>query len=327
MKVLLLIVLSIFASTAFAEQTNARIENSPIKPIQPIPYSKPLAQLGKRLFFDRALSSDNSTSCHDCHSLEKYGADGLARSRGANNKLTGRNTPTVFNTALYRCLQVDCRIDRAKGKALIDQTRAVLKSKAVMGWGDDKKMVQSLNAKGEYYDDFFILFGDGTVTFEGVASAITEYEKTLISVDSPFSLWLQDVKVNGKDAISDKAKTGFRLFQLYGCSGCHGGQTVGGMAIQALGNMLPPPPQNRGLFDDLGLYKTTKVEEDKHRFKVPSLVCAYHTAPYFHDGSVATLGEAIDLMGYMQTGKKIPADENSALQAFIQSLCSMPADI
>lgn len=327
MKVFIVFILSLFSHLALATEISARIENSPIKPIVPLEYDRPLAELGKRLFFDRALSSDNSKSCHDCHQLGKYGADGLALSRGANNKLTPRNTPTVFNVALYRCLQVDCSIDRAKGKALIDQTNAVLQSKAVMGWGNAEKLVNSLSASGQYDEDFGRVFGERKVTFNNISLAITEYEKTLISVDSPFNLWLKGIKVNGKDAISDKAKTGFRLFQLYGCSGCHGGQTAGGMAIQALGNMFPPPEKYKGLFDDLGLYKTTKIEEDKHRFKVPSLTCAYYTAPYFHDGSVPTLKEAVELMGYMQTGKVIPEDENKALQQFIKSLCAAPADL
>ena len=126
-------------------------------------------------------------------------------------------------------------------------------------------------------------------------------------------------------ALSEQEKQGYRLFKSYGCSACHQGVNVGGNMYQQMG-LFEDYFAERGEITpaDLGRWNVTGNKMDRHYFKVPSLRLASYTAPYFHDGSVAELEEAIKAMARYQLGRQIAADDVTAIAAFINSLAGQP---
>jgi cytochrome c peroxidase len=298
-----------------AADANLRLENSPIKPIEIPVFSVEKAAIGEKLFNDKRLSANESISCHDCHDMKKGGADGFSKSKGAIGKLTGRNSPTVINSAVYRLLMWDGRLDKGEGKTLKTQAEAVLKNKLVMGWDDLSQIEKRVNSIPEYANYINRIYSASFVTIEHISDLLSEFQTSLTAIDSPFDLWLA-----GDGEISAEAEKGFFLFQRYQCVNCHWGSAVGAASQQRLGVYDDPSGKYSQLRLDTGLEKTTKKSEDLFKFRVPSLRLASCTAPYFHDGSVKTLDESIKLMGQIQRNEEIPAKERLYIAEFIRSL-------
>jgi cytochrome c peroxidase len=147
------------------------------------------------------------------------------------------------------------------------------------------------------------------ISYDNMAKAIGAFERRL-STPSPFDAFL-----GGKlDALSDAQLAGLQKFMDTGCTACHNGAPVGGLLFQKLGLVNPYPTE------DLGRYEVTKKEADKYFFKVPSLRNVHKTAPYFSDGSIKTLDEAIRLMAWHQLGKQLTPAEIQSISAFLGSL-------
>lgn len=300
--------LSLLADGAAAQGVPRAQE--PIRPLQrPATLDAAKVALGKRLFHDPALSADGTVSCATCHPLEHGGADGMALSRGVGGRLGGANSPTVYNTSLNLAQFWDGR-----ATTLAEQVGGPLTHPAEMAFtwpGALARLRQSPHAA-----DFQRLYGTEP-TEAALRDALAEFERSLITIDSPFDRWL----AGDDDALTAEQKHGYALFKSYGCASCHQGAAVGGNLFQRFGffgNWFA----DRGRVGpgDLGRFNVTGKASDKYVFKVPSLRLVTLTAPYFHDGSVTDLREAIRLMARYQLGRDMAEGDIAPIVAFLGSL-------
>ena len=290
------------------------------EPIQPLPdlvvVNNEKAELGKRLFFETRLSSDGTISCASCHDLEAWGAETSNVSEGVKKALGDRNSPTVYNS-FYNFKQFwDGRADSLSHQALEPVVNPV--EMGISSWDDavDKLKHDQTPRKDSSYTDVFMSVYGKDVSKELVVDAIAEYEKTLVTINAPFDRFLK----GEQNAISDVQKKGYGLFKSYGCVACHQGANVGGNMFQKFGVLNDISGETGTLSQDLGRYNVTKNEWDKRVFKVPSLRLAVNTAPYFHNGSVKTIQEAVEIMIEYQLGRSVPTQDRDAIIAFLGSL-------
>ena len=271
--------------------------------------------LGKQLFFEKRLSRNQDVSCNSCHDLTKFGVDGTATSEGHRKQHGDRNAPTVYNAGHHVAQFWDGRAatleDQAKGP-ILNPIEMSMKAPA-----DVEAVVSSIPG----YAPLFAKAYPGEakpITYDNLARAIGAYERTLVT-PSRFDAYLAgDVK-----ALTDAEKAGLKTFMSVGCTACHNGEAVGGAMYQKLGLVAPVP----GLKDE-GRAKFTKNVADTFFFKVPSLRNVEKTGPYLHDGSLATLGDAVRFMGTYQLGKELSADEVASLTTFLRSLTgALPKDL
>lgn len=294
-----------------APQDRSGAISEPILPLTARPAEDPrLVKLGSRLFHDPILSRDGSVACSTCHDLGKGGDDGLAHSRGVGGKLGLVNAPTVFNAALNLAQFWDGR-----AATLEDQIDGPVTHPLEMAndWGTVER---SLNASPEYEELFSAALG-AKASRQGVQRAIAAFERTLITIDSPFDLWLR----GDAQALSAEQREGYQLFKAAGCVACHQGQNAGGNMYQRFG-LFGDYFEDRGNLTeaDNGRFNVTGVAEDRHVFRVPSLRNVELTAPYFHDGSAATLPDAVKVMVKYQLGKELSDDQIGKLVEFLKSL-------
>ncbi len=294
---------SIFFLLTFVLTLNA---NNIIKPIpQKIDVNIQKATLGKKLFSDPQLSVDNTVSCENCHNLNYGGADANKFSFGVKGRVGSINSPTVFNSVFNIAQFWDGR-----AKDLKEQVKGPLSNHVEMA-SDPKKLIIKLSKDPQYTKEFKRIYKDG-ITLENVSDAIAEFEKTLITPNSKFDLYLR----GDKDALSDEEKKGYKLFKNLGCISCHNGVNMGSNMFQKFGIF----DKHTSTTPNLGRYNVTKNEDDKYYFKVPTLRNIEKTAPYFHDGSAKTLEEAVKTMGYYQLGQQLTQDEIKKLTLFLKTL-------
>lgn len=261
--------------------------------------------LGRLLFHDPILSKDSSISCATCHPLINYGVDGLEKSFGVNGAIGKRNTPTVWN-ARYNFSQFwDGRAKDLKEQALVPITTSFEMNETLDG------VVKKLSNDKNYTKYFQRVYDDG-VTAANIADAIAAFEMTLVTPDSKFDLFLK----GDKSALTPQEQEGLSLFKSKGCVACHNGINIGGTLYQKIGVFGDIPSGS----DDLGRYHITKKAFDKQYFKVPSLRNVEKTAPYFHDGSAATLREAVETMVDVQLGRMLEEKEIEKIVLFLKTL-------
>lgn len=305
-----LLFLTIVLSASCAVQTLAA------EPITPIPSSlradSARAALGRRLFHDARLSGNGKVSCASCHNISNGGADNRARSQGIFGQLTDLNAPTVLNAALNFS-----QFWNGRAATLEQQVGMVVENPAEMG-GRWPTVVSKVYADLAYRRDFAAAFRDG-VTRANIESAIAAYERTLITPNSRFDRFL----LGQLDAISRDEKEGYARFKSFGCISCHQGVNVGGNMYQKFGVMRPPEMRSSG-DAGLGRYLVTRLEEDRHVFKVPGLRNVGRTAPYFHDASAATLEQAIEVMFQLQLGRPSSKRDTELIAKFLRSLDATP---
>lgn len=290
------------------------------EPILPLPAnpvaSSPKSELGKRLFFETNLSEDKTISCASCHDISAWGAEGSKVSKGVRDQLGTRNSPTVYNSAFNFKQFWDGR-----ASTLSHQARGPVTNPIEMGmltWNDAAKRI----ADDPSYTEAFKSIYDGKVDQDNIVDAIAEYEKTLITLNAPFDLYLR----GDSSAINATQKRGYRLFKSYGCTSCHQGANVGGNMFQKFGVLEDISLKGKSLADDLGRYAVTRNEWDKRVFKVPSLRLAVKTPPYFHNGAIATIEEAVDVMIRFQLGRDVPTVDRDAIIVFLESLVGEKPD-
>jgi len=290
------------------------------EPIEPLPTSldvnKSKVAIGKRLFFDTRLSADGTISCASCHDIDAWGAENRSVSEGIRQQLGDRNSPTVFNSVFNFKQFWDGRADDLSHQAMGPVVNPV--EMGMASWSEAIKKLKNDATLGKdlsYTAAFLNVYGQG-ISKELVVDAIAEYEKTLITPNAPFDRYLRGETT----AISATQKRGYELFKSYGCVSCHQGANVGGNMFQKFGVLNDISIQEGSLSEDLGRYTVTKNEWDKRVFKVPSLRLATKTAPYFHNGSVATIEEAVDIMIKYQLGRGVPPQDRDAIIAFLESL-------
>jgi cytochrome c peroxidase len=294
-----------------ADHVTIELSKQAITPlVMPINLDANMVQLGHQLFIDVRLSRDNSISCNSCHLLNTYGVDNLAKSIGVDEQIGRKNTPTVFNSSLNMRQEWTGKI-----KTLEAQVSMPLNNPIEMdsSW---ELVISKLQADPIYAHQFDALFIDG-ITAQNISYAIATFERSLITVNSPFDRWLQ----GDANAISEQAKQGYESFQQYGCIACHQGAGIGGNMFGRLG-AVKDYFADRGYItaEDYGRFNVTNQEKDRFKFKVPSLRNVAHTAPYFHDGSVSQLNEAIKKMSYYQLGVTMDATTIANIAAFLESL-------
>ena len=289
------------------------------------PLSPERVALGKALFFETRVSTDGKVSCAACHQASFYGTDALPVSVGNHGKLVPRNAPTVFNTALqfvqhYGGNRAD--VEEQAVKALV--------SPLAYGNADYAAAETRLRALPGYRALFEKAFPGQAepMTADNWGKAIGAYERTLLT-PAPFDRYL----AGDSAALSAQAKQGLDKFISVGCAGCHSGVTVGGQMYQKFGitqdYWTATGNKEVELFKgrDKGRFQDTKNESDSFMFKVQQLRNVAVTPPYFHDGSVAELGDAVRIMAKLQLGRELSASEVADIVAFLGSLTGeVPAD-
>lgn len=279
-----------------------------------------LVNLGNKLFHDTKLSRDNTISCASCHDLAKGGTDQMQFSIGVAGGHGHINSPTVFNSVFNIKQFWDGRAED-----LIAQAHGPVHNPLEMGSNWDE-VVSKISSDPEYISLFETAFGSKEMTGDKIATAIAEFEKSLLTPDNKFDQYLK-----GNDyALNDKEKEGFELFKKYNCNNCHLGPAIGSNSFQKMGltkdyfsdraqglNGLKQMPLAK---EDLGRFNVTKVESDRHVFKVPTLRNIKKTYPYLHDGTVRSLARTVEIMGEYQVGKSIAKEDVNKIVLFLKTL-------
>lgn len=293
-----------------------------------VPENNPMTDakiaLGKKLFFDKQLSSNNKISCNDCHNLNTGGDNNKASGVGVSGKTTRRNPPTVLNIGLQTVLYWDGRV-----KTLEEQGIDHLKDPDIMGNTDTKALIEKISKDREYVKSFMQAFNSAhAVKIKNIAKALASFQRALMAPNSPFDRFIK----GDKNAISKKAQRGIQIFNDTGCLACHFGVNFAGPApgpAMGLGDgFYELFPNNLGskydkshkLVDDLGRFEFSGDPSEKYMWRVPPLRNIAVTAPYFHNGSAKTLEEAITIMAKTQTDKVLSKDEVDAVAEFLKSL-------
>lgn len=266
-------------------------------------------ELGRRLFHDKQLSQDNSVACATCHPLDKGGMDGLAVSVGIHGRLGELNAPSVFNSGFNFRQFWDGR-----AATLEEQASGPLLAPKEMGseWRD---ILAKLSRDADYPRLAMDAYGQD-LSPEVVTRALADFQRTLVTPDSDFDRYLK----GDARALSAEAREGWRLFRDLGCIACHQGVNLGGNMYANLGLMADFFADREVGEADLGRYNVTGRDEDRHLFKVPGLRNVALTAPYFHDGSIADLDRAVEVMARYQLGLEINSGDRANLVAFLGSL-------
>jgi len=286
------------------------------EPIKAIPVAKvadpALVELGKKLFFDPRLSKSGFISCNSCHNLSMGGTDNLKTSIGHNWNEGPINSPTVLNSSLNIAQFWDGR-----AKDLQAQAGGPIDNPGEMGstHGLAVEVLQSIPA---YVADFKKSFGTDKIVIAQVTKAIAAFEGTLLTPNSRFDQWLK----GDQKALSPNELAGYQLFKDSGCVSCHNGPGVGGNSYQKMGVVAPYKASSPAE----GRFAVTGKDADRFNFKVPTLRNVELTYPYFHDGAVNTLSEAVDTMGRLQLGKKFTLEENARIVAFLKTLTGEQPD-
>ncbi|WP_245297029.1 MULTISPECIES: cytochrome c peroxidase [Rhodomicrobium] len=280
-----------FHPTALDEMQSA----GPVEPITPIP-EPPAADprvvaLGERLFHDVRLSAGGKRSCATCHDINGNGAKRPENAAITDDKPGAMDVSTVFNASLSFRLNWE-----GKFRSLEAQAEASLDSPHMMGAGVDSA-VEKLAADPGMRNAFREAYGRGPDRVS-LIDALAVYERSLVTPGSRFDRWL----AGDQTALSEQEQLGYRTFKMLGCISCHQGVNLGGNLFQ-----------RHGIFRPLASPKPEIL-------RVPGLRNIATTAPYFHDGSAATLGDAVRRMGAAQLNYALSDTEVDAIVAFLDSL-------
>jgi cytochrome c peroxidase len=269
--------------------------------------SAELVELGRMLYYEPRISQNGSVSCNSCHSLASYGTTAEALTVGVDGKRADRNAPSTYNAAAQFALFWDGRSPNVEAQAVHP-----LLNPREMGMSPDA-VVQALSSSRGYAERFHAAFPKTAhpITLDNVGAAIGAFERTL-STPSRWDRYL----TGDRGALTDKEKEGLRVFTSVGCMVCHTGELVGGSMYEKLGAAEPWPAGGT----DHGRSAITGNPADEMVFKVPSLRNVDHTGPYFHDGSVKTLPEAVRMMATYQLGERLSDAEVDAVVAWLGSL-------
>jgi cytochrome c peroxidase len=284
------------------------------EPIKPLPTSLSLdakkVALGERLFNDKRLSKNDSVACVSCHSLTKGGADGMTTATGIGGAKGPINTPTVFNSG-YNFRQ----FWDGRAASLEEQAAGPVHNPKEMG-SDWAQVLGKLAQDDALVTQMKQSYPDGLLA-KNIQNALAVYERSLTTPNARIDRYLR----GDKAALSSDELQGYQLFKTYGCVACHQGINIGGNMFQTFGVMGDYFAKRGNPTDaDLGRYNVTKNESDKHVFKVPSLRNVALTAPYFHDGSAKTLGDAVDVMFKFQLGRAASAQDKDLIVKFLHTL-------
>lgn len=270
---------------------------------------QPIVELGRHLFWDERLSANGKVACASCHAASAWGADAERYSLDARGKQTKRNSQTVFNAMLQPGLRWTA--DRKSGAHQAEKSLT-----GSMGFAQAEDVIPLLEMHG-YEPLFQAAFPneETRVTPANYAKAIEAYEATL-TTPAAFDRYL----AGEIEALSAKQKEGLRLFMTIGCADCHSGKLLGGKGLEKFGVHADYWTLTKSQVHDEGLFESTKKEEDKFTFRVSMLRNIEKTGPYFHDGSVSDMKEAIPIMAKLQLDLNLSDQEIDAITSFLTSL-------
>jgi cytochrome c peroxidase len=284
------------------------------------PMTEAKIKLGKILYFDTRLSKDGTQSCNTCHDLNTFGVDNEPTSPGDDGGLGTRNSPTVLNAALHTSQFWDGR-----AKDVEEQAGMPILNPVEMAIPNEKFLVDRLSKVALYKDLFKQAYPNESkpLTYVNLQNAIAAFERILLT-PSKFDQYLQ----GNANALSLDEKKGLKTFMEVGCTTCHMGSLLGGNIFQKFGvysdywALTGSDPVDEGRFTETG------NEADKYMFKVPSLRNITETHPYFHDGSVESLEEAIKIIAKLKLNIDLTDEQSKDLVTFLSTLTSdLPAEV
>lgn len=298
----------------------------PDKPL--IPEQNPLTSakitLGKKLFFDkRLLGRESAISCNSCHRLKRGGNDGLNFSTGQHGEKTRRSSPGLWNIGIQTVYYWDGRSTSLEQQALDH-----LRDPVISSWPDIGSLITEISTSTEYQQGFAEAFPHELISGQNLAQAIASFERSLMAVNSPFDRYIK----GEKSALSEKQQRGMQVFTDSGCLACHFGANFAGPAPgPALGlgdGFYELFPNNLGtdyekiyrLTDDRGRFNFSGDPDEQYMWRVPPLRNIEYSAPYFHNGSVTSLHEAVRIMAKTQFNKELDETSIDDIVAFLISL-------
>jgi len=317
---------TVFLSLLFSTQTYSfeYLQPLPVTPVIPDTNKQTdkKINLGKQLFFDTRLSNNGTVSCNSCHNLASSGdAEGSAVNMKSRN--IKRNTPSLWNIGHMSAYYWD-----ARAHSLEEQAIDHLLDPRIMDMSNELKIVERINAIPGYREIFAKTFSDKKVSIKNISQAIAAFERTLNTPDSLFDQYIK----GDKSKLTAAAKRGLTLFNDKGCLSCHFGVNFAGPApgpaLKMGDGFYEMFPNYRGTYyeekynfvEDLGRYHVTLDKEDKVMWRVPSLRNVVTTAPYFHNGAVNDIHEAVRIMSKVQFNYDITEAEVEDIVAFLESL-------
>ena len=281
-------------------------------PSQHNPITPEKVVLGKMLYYETRVSVDGTVSCARCHPMGLYAADGLRKSIGNNYKINPRNAPTILNAAgQISAHWIGNRLD------VEDQAKQALTGPPSFGMPSYEAAERKLKEIKGYPPLFQKAFPQEKepVTADNFAKAVGAFERTLVT-PSRFDAFLK----GNKTALTEPERKGLQTFMETGCAGCHSSPYAGGQMYQKFGTIEAYWKYTKSADIDEGRYTVTKNESDKYVFKVPILRNVEKTPPYFHDGSIDHLYDAIWIMGKVQLAKDLTKAQVEDILIFLKSL-------
>jgi cytochrome c peroxidase len=275
-----------------------------VNPANPLTDAK--IALGRTLYYDARLSKNHDVSCNSCHQLDRFGVDGEPTSPGHKGQRGDRNSPTSLNAALHIAQFWDGRAADVEAQA-----KGPILNPVEMAMPNEAAVLAVLDSIPGYAPMFAAAFpGEKQpVTYDNLARAIGAFERRLLT-PAPLDRFI----AGDANGLTDAQLAGLARFVDTGCTTCHVGPAVGGGMYQKLGLVTPYETK------DPGREKVTGNPADRGVFKVPSLRNISRTGPYFHDGSVKTLPEAVRVMARHQLGKQLDDAAVNDVVAFLGAL-------
>lgn len=293
--------------------------------VAPAPADNPTTpekvELGRMLFLDPRFSSTGTVSCNSCHNVMLGGEDNRAVSMGVHGKTGGRSSPTVWNSAFNSSQFWDGR-----AATLEDQAKGPVVNPVEMGMSELEEAmnrVRDIPGYRPYFEQAFK--GDGDpMTVDNAAKAVAAYERTLITPDSAYDRYVK----GDKEALTAQQVRGMQAFESTGCTACHSGPAFNGPAMAPGAGFFMKFPtfadseyvKKYGFTADGGRFQVTGKEADRDLFKVPTLRNIALTAPYFHNGAVKTLDEAVRVMAKTQLNRDLSDTDSADIVAFLNAL-------
>jgi len=318
MKLYQAILLTVITLPVYAGQWQALPDTPPIPTDNPQTAAK--IELGKTLYFDPRLSSTGTISCNSCHNVMASGDDSRPVSVGVEGQKGGRSAPTVFNSAFLSVQFWDGRVPTLEAQAKGPVTNPI-----EMGMKDWDAVITRLKSIPGYAPMFETAFGgENPMTADNTAKAIAAYERTLITPNSSYDRYAK----GDKTALTVQQLKGMNTFAELGCIACHSGPNFSGPNLPiGMGWFMKFPTftgseydEKYRLMEDMGRFEATKKEADKQMWRVPTLRNIAFTAPYFHNGAVKTLDEAVRVMAKTQLNKNLSDEQVQNLVAFLNAL-------
>jgi len=316
-QIFVVFAISLFAARASAIEWQALPDTAPAPADNPTTDAK--VELGKMLFMDPRFSSTGTVACNSCHNVMEGGDDSRPVSMGVHGKTGGRNAPTVWNSAFHSVQFWDGR-----APMLEDQAKGPVANPVEMGMADVETAMDRVRKIPGYKVYFDKAFGENSMTVDNAARAVAAFERTLITPNSAYDKYVK----GDKQAMTEQQIRGMNKFASTGCAGCHSGAAFNGPEMklgEGFFTRFPTFTDNSyvakyKLADDKGRQEVTGDKADANMFRTQTLRNITDTAPYFHNGSVNDLAEAVRVMAKTQLNMDLPDADVKDIVAFLGAL-------